>query len=99
MTTQTKPSFELENEEHINKEVNLSFCNCFQIENITIMLNIKDKEIAEAKAKYDSFLKKIEKNKKKLEISKRAYEKSRRINLQLKKLICTGITQKEKGQK
>jgi len=63
------------------------------------MLNIKDKEIAEAKAKYDSFLKKIEKNKKKLEISKRAYEKSRRINLQLKKLICTGITQKEKGQK
>jgi len=63
------------------------------------MINLKDKEIKEAQAKFDSFQKKIEKNKKKLEINKKTYEKIRRINLQLKKLICTGVTLKEKSPK
>lgn len=64
-----------------------------------MMLNIKDKEIKEAQSKFDTLQKKIDKNKKKLENNKKNYEKVRRINMQIKKLICSGITYKEKGLK
>jgi len=62
-----------------------------------MMINIKDKEIKEAQEKIESLQKKIEKNKKKLENNKKTFEKVQRINMQLKKLICTGVTYKEKA--
>ena len=63
------------------------------------MISLKEKEIKEAQTKHETFQKKIEKNKKKLDTNKKNFEKVRRINMQLKKLICTGVMFKEKAQK
>ncbi len=61
-----------------------------------MMINIKDKEIKEASSKFEALQKKIEKNKKKLENNKKLFEKVRSTNMQIKKLICVGMTYKEK---
>ncbi len=64
---------------------------------ISMLINLKDKEINELKKNYEMFKKKYNENKKKLLENHQNYQSAKNVNVEIKKMICHLIMTKSKN--